>query len=135
MPDVPLKACAGAGCGKATRKGLCNACLRKERKRLDAERGDDRAFYRSAAWRRCRREFAALNPKRICAEHFKRGRIEPATIVDHIVPRSVRPELELNVANLQWLCQTCHNQKTARDNKAIRKRKQTMHRTRAPTRN
>lgn len=39
-----------------------------------------------------------------------------ATCVDHIVPISERPELRLDRDNLQPLCDTCHRQKTAKEN-------------------
>ena len=32
--------------------------------------------------------------------------------MDHIVPRRVRPELELSLENLQALCKRCHSRKT-----------------------
>ena len=36
-------------------------------------------------------------------------------IVDHILPRSVYPELELDINNLQTLCPNCNAKKTLQD--------------------
>ena len=41
-----------------------------------------------------------------------RKRNAPSPQVDHIEPRSKRPDLELVVSNLQTLCRECHSKKT-----------------------
>jgi 5-methylcytosine-specific restriction endonuclease McrA len=48
---------------------------------------------------------------RHCAEH---GIIVEATIVDHIISIAKRPELRLDLDNLQSLCYLCHRRKTNR---------------------
>ncbi|MCB1516116.1 MAG: HNH endonuclease [Hyphomicrobiaceae bacterium] len=35
-------------------------------------------------------------------------------IADHILERRDRPELELELTNVETLCQACHNAKTAK---------------------
>jgi len=71
-------------------------------------------FYTSAAWRKLRNQYIATQP--IC-EHCKQaGNYKPAKVVDHIMPRKNRPDLELDWDNLQSLCQRCHQQKTAKEN-------------------
>lgn len=40
-------------------------------------------------------------------------------MVDHIVPRKIRPDLVSELSNLQVLCANCHIKKTKIDNKAI----------------
>ncbi len=65
-------------------------------------------FYRSKAWHRLR----AIVLKRdhgICADCG-----QPGTHVDHIVPRSVAPELALDESNMVVLCHSCHSRKTVR---------------------
>ena len=70
-------------------------------------------FYRSKAWRRMRAHALAKFGARCCAcgctNHD--ARID----VDHIVPRSIAPQLALCVSNLQVLCEACHESKTYRD--------------------
>lgn len=39
--------------------------------------------------------------------------------VDHILPKSIYPELKLDINNLQVLCPNCHRRKTIKDKKDI----------------
>lgn len=59
-------------------------------------------------WKAARALFVELNPEAKCA--MCGG---PATDVDHIIKRSVRPDLRYVMTNLQWLCRRCH---TLKDN-------------------
>lgn len=71
----------------------------------------DPNFYQSAAWKALRkRVFAAWG--RICLRCLKN--IEPMT-VDHILPRSKYPELELEFTNMQPLCDPCNKAKSNTD--------------------
>lgn len=66
-----------------------------------------------AAWRRLRRIILANEPLcRYCAEV---GVTTLAAHVDHIVPISQRPDLRLDPANLQPLCEYHHNVVKARE--------------------
>ena len=71
-------------------------------------------FYSRTPWRKLRAAVLARRP--LCEDPFKEhsviGRSVPATVVDHVVPRSSRPDLELDERNLQALCARCHNRKT-----------------------
>lgn len=73
-------------------------------------------FYRSALWRRARRQ-ALERDLYLCAEcmaAYRRSELcapRPATVVHHIVPRALRPDLALALDNLQSLCDACHNKK------------------------
>jgi len=70
-------------------------------------------FYLSSAWRRLAAVVKAEEP--CCRECEKAGRAEPTRLIDHIKPRSQRPDLELVRENLQGLCIGCHNVKTAKE--------------------
>ena len=59
--------------------------------------------------RRARR-FLRRNP--LCVECLKRGRIAPATVVDHIVPHRGDEKLFWDERNWQALCKACHDRKT-----------------------
>lgn len=63
-------------------------------------------------WRRFRDWYAKRNP--LCEECLKHGRTTPMRIVDHITPIE-QGGARLAVSNVQSLCQSCHNQKTAKD--------------------
>jgi len=62
-------------------------------------------FYWSPPWRALRARFLRAHPTCPCGE--------PASHVDHIRPRRQQPELALVWANLQALCASCHNSRTA----------------------
>ena len=76
-----------------------------------------KAFYDRAAWRKMRIYF--LNEHPICADpfgvHATEGEVIAANEVDHVIPRSQRPDLELDEDNLQALCKRCHSRKTLTD--------------------
>ena len=61
----------------------------------------------STTWRRIRAWILSLEP--LCRECHKRGRITPATDVDHIDGDSWHNTRQ----NLQSLCHECHSRKTA----------------------
>lgn len=73
-------------------------------------------FYKTALWRRARRQ-ALERDMFICVDcmaAFRRREISaprPATVVHHIKPRSERPDLALVLENLISLCDACHNKR------------------------
>lgn len=73
----------------------CNAC----------ERGYDRK------WRRARAAYLAAHP--LCAECGKHGRLEPATVIDHVVPHKGDSSRFWDQSNWQPMCKRCHDRKTA----------------------
>ena len=70
-------------------------------------------FYHSAAWKHVR-AVALMRDGGMCQDCMDRMRagigVHPhrATLVHHIVPRSERPDLELDLDNLRALCPECH---------------------------
>ena len=58
-------------------------------------------------WRTARERFLRRNP--LCVECLKRGRIAPATVVDHIVPHRGDEKLFWDERNWQALCKACHD--------------------------
>lgn len=67
-------------------------------------------FYTSRAWKRLR--VVVLREHPFCVECLKQKRYTPATVVDHIVPIN-QGGAPLDEANLQPLCSSCHNKKSA----------------------
>ena len=61
------------------------------------------------SWRKIRAEFLSRNP--CCALCLAQGRVEPATVVDHVQPwRSMEsPAAFWDRANWQPLCTSCHS--------------------------
>lgn len=76
-------------------------------------------FYQSSEWRALRNAFLVSNPT--CKMCWDKNRIvEPAKVVDHIIPRMDNIELELDWDNLQSLCDPCHRFKTRLDDRRRR---------------
>lgn len=72
-------------------------------------------FYTTDAWRKLRRD--ALERDHYycqkCLQKVAMGqklKANDATMVHHIKPRSLYPELELDLDNLISLCDSCHNE-------------------------
>jgi 5-methylcytosine-specific restriction enzyme A len=64
-------------------------------------------------WRRARQAYLARHP--LCVPCEAAGRLEPATVVDHVVPHRGDTVLFWDEANWQGLCKRCHDAKTARE--------------------
>lgn len=77
----------------------------------DATRGSASQRGYGAEWRKKRRWFLARNP--LCVECQRHGRDEPATDVDHIIPKRRGGADE--PSNWQPLCHACHSAKTGRE--------------------
>ena len=58
-------------------------------------------------WDRARRAFLAAHP--FCAACEQRGKLPPATVVDHIEPHRGDHKLFWRRSNWQPLCQPCHD--------------------------
>ena len=64
-------------------------------------------------WRALSKQVRMEEP--LCRHCLREGRVTAATLVDHIVPLSLSPELRLDRGNLQALCSRCHSFKTQSD--------------------
>ena len=60
-----------------------------------------------------RDRFLRRNP--LCAECMRAGRTVAATVVDHVVPHKGDRRLMRDIGNMQSLCDSCHNAKSARE--------------------
>lgn len=78
----------------------------------DYKRNDP--FYTSAAWRNVREQALIRDHYECqqCVKLMEMGKLfrpHRATMVHHIKPRELFPELELDLDNLVSLCDACHN--------------------------
>ena len=106
-----MKVCTHPGCNVLVHGARCVKHTKHRGKRME-KRSDP--FYSSAAWRRTRAWVLQAEPLcRICSS---KNRTTLANVVDHIIPRKDRPDLQFSGDNLQPLCERCHNQKTALEN-------------------
>jgi hypothetical protein len=67
--------------------------------------------YNTGQWHRLRQLKLSVNT--LCEPCFKRGRLEPATVVDHIIAIGDGGDPFPGLEGLQSLCASCHNWKTA----------------------
>ena len=67
--------------------------------------------YSSKRWRTLRASILSANPQ--CVICAKRGKLTPATVVDHIKPHKNNERLLWDRNNLQAVCKRCHDRKTA----------------------
>ena len=63
-------------------------------------------LYKKARWRRLRAHQLRKNP--LCEMCARQGRLEPAQVVDHVVPHEGDLDL-FYTGKLQSLCITCHD--------------------------
>ena len=81
--------------------------------------GDKDQFYTSRQWQRLR--YKVLSKSSMSCALCGARRSDGAELhVDHIEPRSLRPDLELDVDNLQVLCKDCNLGKSNLDNTDFR---------------
>lgn len=68
-------------------------------------------------WQKARKFF--LNRHPWCVRCKKKGRLVPATVVDHIKPHRGDPDLFWDEKNWQTLCKSCHDHKTMTEDRDI----------------
>jgi 5-methylcytosine-specific restriction endonuclease McrA len=72
-------------------------------------RREDKAFYKSPAWRKLRAMFLAASP--LCLDCLAKGLLTAAIEVHHKIARKLRPDLALDWDNLMGLCKSCHSKR------------------------
>ncbi len=112
MALKPLRPCRHPGCSALTREGYCPKHKpAKAPRRISAEY---HGWYSLPIWTDALRPAQLLREPfcRVCAARGVRTR---ATVVDHIVPHRGNWARFTDRGNLQSLCKTCHDRKTARE--------------------
>ena len=116
MPWNARRPCRALGCPKLSVQGkaYCEDHLEPEKeykREFDKERGTAHKRGYTAEWRVARRAYLAAHP--LCVKCQAEGRLEPATVVDHIKPHRGDMRLFWDVTNWQPLGKRHHDQKTA----------------------
>ena len=100
MPSLPPK------------QRLARISPQAQRQQVDARRGSARERGYSARWDRASLAYKRQHP--LCLGCEARGRTEPTTVVDHIVPHRGDQALFWDTGNWQPCCRTCHDRVKAR---------------------
>ena len=102
-----MRYCAEPTCGAIVTKGYCAAhAVRQEQQRGNYAA---RRQYRTLRWEQLRAQ--VLRESRYTCANC--GQVQLALEVDHITKPGADQAAFWNRANLQALCRTCHQQKTA----------------------
>ena len=109
MPRAPKRPCRQPGC-----PNLCDTSVYCEVHRSenahDFIRGSAASRGYDAKWRAARKRYLQLHP--LCVKCKERGKLTPATVVDHILPHRGDSKLFWDENNWQPLCKDCHDIKT-----------------------
>lgn len=119
MTSKPLRPCNHPGCSALSKFSYCDAHKpnKAENTRFYDKFKRNKAhdnFYHSVSWKKCR-EYIRIRDLGLCKCCLEDKRITIGTIVDHIIPLKVSWDKRLDENNLQLLCTSCHNIKTAED--------------------
>lgn len=115
MATTSLRKCNHPSCKELTHNSRCAKHEKTKNQDTTKNRAGD-PFYSSAAWLRLRNYKRMLNP--LCEDCERDGRVTPMHAVDHVKTRREYPELELEIENLRSLCESHHNAKSAREQRA-----------------
>lgn len=122
MPYLPKTICPKCGFIKEGNE-KCPRCSKEYNKSYNVFQRDNEVHenvYNSTRWRELR-EMALKRDKGLCVTCLKNNRIERAVLVDHIVEISDSGE-PFDINNLQSLCSSCHNKKSAEERKKREKK-------------
>ena len=109
-PQRAKRPCLVSSCKEyASNQGYCEDHQDKIRTK-DRQRGTAHQRGYDARWDKARLEHLDEYP--LCIDHKKRGYIEVATVVDHIIPHKGDQKLFWDRDNWQSLCKPCHDRKT-----------------------
>lgn len=103
MPAAPPRYCPRC---RAIHAGKCPEAKRPAHKQTTKERGYD------WAWQKFRERIKA--ERGICEDCEAVGQITPGIELHHKQKIKDRPDLRLDPDNVMWLCERCHDIRTAR---------------------
>lgn len=84
-------------------------------KKMDQARGNSHQRGYNHDWRKASKEYLAAHP--LCVSCQKRNIIMPADVTDHITPHKGDKDKFWDQSNWQALCESCHNRKTASEDR------------------
>ena len=120
MPRSAPSACTEPMCATLVHDNK-SKCIehRKQQQRTQSKAYTSRAenkqyvdFYNSTSWRNLSTTHRKRYP--LCAHCLEHNITKPADVVDHVIEIRDVFEKRFDITNLQSLCNSCHNTKTAR---------------------
>lgn len=103
-----------------TRPPIHGAAQTAQRRRTyDKARQGDHAFYCTTGWLSVRKEALIRDLWQCQSCKAQVGQRKGDAHVDHIQSRDVRPDLSLDLSNLQTLCAPCHSTKTLKEIRGV----------------
>jgi len=108
MPHKPKRPCRYPGCPNLCDSGVY--CPEHAAYSNDRQRGGAAARGYDSRWRKARALFLRRHP--LCVECKRKGKLTPATVVDHIIPHRGDMTLFWDQNNWQPMCRDCHDRKT-----------------------
>ena len=127
MPRAAPSACTEPGCSELVYEPKTSKCPahRREQRKQQASAYKSRTentkyveFYNSPQWRAISTNHRKRYP--LCKHCLDIGITKPADVVDHIIELRDQFEKRFDLTNLQSLCHSCHNSKTATVRRAVR---------------
>lgn len=115
MPRRPQTPCKYPGCPKRVPYGRKYCDEHEQRCQGERKNAVLRGYGRE--WQKARKFFLKRHPW--CARCKEKGRLVPATVVDHIKPHRGDLDLFWNEKNWQPLCKSCHDHKTMTEDRDI----------------
>lgn len=116
MPRRPQTPCKYPGCPRLVPYGRKYCDEHEQQCQGERKNAVLRGYGRE--WQKARKFF--LNRHPWCVRCKKKGRLVPATVVDHIKPHRGDPDLFWDEKNWQTLCKSCHDHKTMTEDREIR---------------
>lgn len=120
MANKPLRPCRHPGCNTLVPGGWCDA--HRPPKAAKAKSAEWHWMYLTPKWLDDLRPGQLLREP-FCRECAKRGLRVRAVAVDHIRPHLGDWAVFCDPTNLQSLCESCHNRKTAKELAAARQKR------------
>ncbi|MEC0248902.1 HNH endonuclease [Paenibacillus chitinolyticus] len=117
MPSKARKPCNSPYCPELTTERYCAKHAKEKQQLQDRQRGTAAARGYGHKWRQARLHFLQQHP--LCKHCMDKGKLEPATVVDHIVPHKGDMTLFWDRGNWQSLCGACHSIKTAKEDGGV----------------
>lgn len=129
MPKAPRKPCRYSGCKELVTDGYCGQHKHKqeekvkiERIRYDNSRGTASERGYDSRWTKYSKIYRMNNP--LCVRCSEKGKVNLAECVDHIKPvENKNDPLFWLESNHQSLCNSCHSEKTAKEDGGFSNRK------------